>query len=294
MRIDRTMLPILVACLVALSATAARAEIVPPPPPNQGGGNYTATGPSASTTPTSFTIVMAGNLLGAAGIPSGSSGIIYEPSWADPFCDPSPSGNTCPVQVSYNFHTNQTTFVFSGSALYGNAGQAAYHFAFDITQGHYVAVPQSAYWTYMSGSVQYTASTPLANVACVCKYTKASLVAIVFYKAVYVKGTIAVGSWNIVSYIPNGPQQPKIKFTNFTAQPMEVSDTGIVLGIKPPTTPEGWHTLISMMNATNMPPPGASGSPFEPLLKPPPKVLKPEKLKLEPPSRLSQVVGKRS
>ena len=226
--------------------------------------------------------------------PSGDSATLYEPAWADPYCNPSPSGNTCPVQVSYNPATNDTTFIYSGTTLYDNGGTGLQHFGYAINGSHYAVKPVTSYWTYVEGSQQHTIGVPLANIVCACKFTKNSLVAIVFYRATFVKGSLPVESWNIVSYVPNGGQQPKVQFANYEGQPMEVSDTGIVLGIKPPTTLEGWATLVSMMNATNMPPPGVSGSPFEPLLKPPPKILKPKQIKRDGSLRFSAVFGKRS
>jgi hypothetical protein len=282
------------ASLVCLSSAPASAECNGCGGGTNGGGNYTAPGPNSGSAPLNYTMVLSSDLLPALGIASGNSGTVYEPAWADPYCNPSPSGNTCPVQVSYNPSTNETTFVYSGTTLYDNGGTGMQHFGYAINGSHYAVRPVASYWTYVQGSQQHTVGVPLAYVACSCKFTKNSLVAIVFYSAAFVKGSLPVQSWNIVSYVPNGREQPKVQFANYEGQPMEVSDTGIVLGIKPPTTLEGWATLVSMMNATNMPPPGASGSPFQPLLKPPPKVLKPKQIKVEGAAPFHQLFGKRS
>ena len=102
--------------------------------------------------------------------------------------------------------------------------------------------------------------------------------AVVFYEATVVGGTLPVAAWTVVPYTPApSGAQPRIKFANYEQQSAEVYNTGILLGIKPPTDDDGWVQLVSTMNAVNMPPPGASGSPFVPLTTAPPSILKPEK-----------------
>ncbi len=134
-----------------------------------------------------------------------------------------------------------------------------------------------SYWTFGKVSKKENVGVASASVSCVCKLNpKNTEVAVVYYQAEFKSG-LAARSWNIVLYTPTGSRQPKVVFKNHESQAMEVTNTGIVLGIKAPTNYDGWQTLVSMMNFQNMPPPGMSGSPFEPLANPPPKILKPEK-----------------
>jgi hypothetical protein len=273
-----SLIPAFAAGLIALAASPALAQC------NgcNGGGNSTAYGPPAGGSIQSFTMVLAGNVLPAIGIPSGNSGTVQEPAWADPFCNPSPTGNQCPVSAYFNPTANTTTIVYSGSTIYPNSGTAgAYHFGYAMNGAHFVVVPVSGYWSVVAGSHQSTVGSPFLSEFCDCKPTKNGGIAIVFYQATFVKTRQVIMSWNIMS-TPDATarQQPKIHFVNYGNQAVEVESTGIIVGIKPPTDFDGWQTLTSMMNVTNMAPPGTAGSPFQPLRFPPPKILKPTKLKL--------------
>ena len=273
-----SLIPAFVAGAIALTATAALAQQCD----NCGGsgGNTTVYAPPGGPIE-SFTMVMAGNQLSGFGIVSGNSGIVQEPAWADPFCNPSPNGNTCPVSVIYNPSTNQTTVVYSGSSIYQNSGAGEYHFGYAMngTGPHNIFVPLSGFWSVVKGSQQVSYASPLIAETCSCRATKDELVAIVFYQATFATTEAMVESWNTIEYPKAMKGQPTIKFANYGTQNVRISNTGIITGIKPPTDYAGWQTLTSMMNLANMPPPGASGSPFERLLKPPPKILKPTKYK---------------
>jgi len=201
-----SLVPALAAGLIALAAAPAAAQC------NgcNGGGNSTAYGPPGGGSIQSFTMVLAGNVLSAIGIPSGNSGVVQEPAWADPFCNPSPTGNQCPVSVVFNPTANTTTIVYSGSTIYQNSGTAgAYHFGYAMNGAHFVVVPLSGYWTVTAGSQQGIVKNPFLSEFCDCKPTKNSLVAIVFYQATFVKTRQVVMSWNIVSTNATARQQPR-------------------------------------------------------------------------------------
>jgi hypothetical protein len=272
--------PALVAGLVQLNVGPASASWQIQ---NQNGGGTNADIYAPNGTATAFTVVLSGDYLPAMGIPpsQGNTGTIYVQNWGDPFCPPPAFGNPCPVTATFSPSANTTTLVYSGTqGLFPNSVTTGYyHFGYVLASGAnaYDPIAFSTNWTYVSGSQQLSANVPWLSMKCDCKLAKNSLVAIVYYQSTFVGGSLPVASWNIVSYTPKGTgAQPTIKFANYGAQSAAVYNTGILLGIKPPTNPKGWEQLVSEMNAADMPPPGASGSPFQPLSKPPPKILKSE------------------
>jgi hypothetical protein len=285
MRIRQSVLPILAAGLVSICAAPAIAA------PNGGGnsGNDDIFAPSGGTA-TSFTVVFSGDMLPELGIPAsqGNSGTIYVPQWGDPFCA-TPSGS-CAVTATYNPSTGDTSLVYSGTqGLFQNSQEANYyHFGYvlanacvgtgcDIYVGGFV----NTYWTYAVGSQFKNINVGFASVKCSCKLNaKKTLVAIVYYEATILKEKLPVQAWTAVRYTPvPGEAQPTIVFRNYEGQSLQIMASGIVTGIKEPTSYDGWQALVGMMNFENMPPPGASGSPFGPLQKAPPKILKPEPVK---------------
>jgi hypothetical protein len=288
---------LLVAVLSAMIAGFIQLSLAPAAAYTNGGDtdNKDVYAPSSGV-PTSFTVVFNGNQLNDLGVPpsEGNSGTINEPNWADPFCNPNPSGNECPIAFTYSPTSDTTTLVFSGSQLYSNTGiSGTYHFGYvldgqEYGQEVYALQTMSSYWTYSpsrnnnaSNQPPYPnliAYVPMLSLKCECKATSKSLVAIVFYESTAVAGNLPVASWTIIPYdpAPNGAQ-PAIKFSNYEQQSAKVYNTGVLLGIKAPTDNDGWVQLLSTMNAAGMPPPGADGSPFVALTKAPPPVLKPEK-----------------
>jgi hypothetical protein len=277
-----TLLPVLAAGFIGLSAAPASAMPV---------NNQTLSPTGSGSNVTSFTLVLVGDVLPLLGV-SGNWASITVPSWGDPFC--TPSGNDCTVNVTYNATLNQSTLLYRGSyGLFSNVGQGetGYHFGYVIVKpppdgqpcNYYIQIGAivSGTWTYISGPATHLATTPNLSVDSGCPPPPKNgySVGIVYYEAQFAKATLPMQSWNVVLYSPgNDGAQPKIAFSNYTKEAIRVSNTGIVLGLKEPTNAEGWETLISMMNAVDMPPPGTSGSPFQMLSKPPPGIIKPTKL----------------
>jgi hypothetical protein len=278
-----TLLPVLAAGFIALSPVPGSAMPV---------NNQTLSPTGSGSNVTSFTLVLVGDVLPLLGV-SGNWANITVPSWGDPFC--TPSGADCTVYVTYNATLNQSTLVYSGSyGLFSNVGQdeTGYHFGYVIVKpppggqpcDYYIQIGAivSGVWRYTSGSRSHLTTTPNLSVdsGCPPPLKTGYSVGIIYYEAAFAKATLPIQSWNVVLYNPaKDGAQPKITFSNYTKEAIRVSNTGIVLGLKEPTTAEGWQTLISMMNTVNMPPPGTSGSPFQALSKPPPGIIKPTKLK---------------
>lgn len=288
----RTFIGVLALFFAGVLYASAAPALSAPPCNTCGNGDVFSPSSSGSGTPTSFTVTIYGDYLASFGITSGSSGTVQEPPSLDPFCPTSQT--SCPVQVSYSSSPapeGSTTIVYSGNqGLFPNSQQSgAYHFGWVPVGcyspsgpcGDYVPTqPLASKWTFAKNRAL---NVGMLAVECTCKVSTTSKnvrIAIVYYQASFPK---APGStfqvWNAVAYVPkkNGAQ-PGIKFYNYESAPIEVSNTGIMLGITPPTDLAGWFALVAQMNYADMPPPGSSGSAFVALTKPPKSILKPRKL----------------
>ncbi len=259
--------------------------------------------PASGPQPSSFTIVLGGNLVTAicgATNPPCLDQPVYGPY--NPFCPPSQGpNNPCYPTVVYNPSNNTTTVTYSGNTLTLNEPgyPGLVHFGLlstpsqpgtvegDVLNSYWSFPPQSRSRRHRGGH-QSTSPSPMVNIAWDSKVQESANWA---YAEVFVavsltpSGPAVYGTWNQVAYIPKGTAQPKLTFANYGSQTLYVVAAGIIPNQQVPTDPECLTnpscpedmSILEALNFAGSPPPGYSGSNFIPLTYPPAKVLKPQK-----------------
>ncbi len=256
--------------------------------------NQFNTVPSGQEQPTNFEIVLKGNLVTAicgASNPPCADEPLYGPY--NPFCPPSQGpSNPCYPTVTYNPTSNTTTVTYSGPVLYDNTSVPNdYHFGLFATpnQGGWLgSVEATSYWSYPSSPNNAQPFVSINGKATGDEIFGAGTLA---YAEVFISvalkpgGPVVYGTWNDVSYMSTGSNQPVLTFKNFGSQVLYVASSGIILNQPVPTDPECQQNpacpedmqILSTLNFAGSPPPGDPGSQFIPLKKPPAKILKPTK-----------------
>jgi hypothetical protein len=91
------------------------------------------------------------------------------------------------------------------------------------------------------------------------------------------------GQWFMLAYHPNGRVQPKFTFANYGTKTIYTADSGIVLNLNLPTSPDCQQNqacpenlnLLTQLSYTGFPPPGFKGSKFKKMQYAPPKEIPP-------------------
>lgn len=216
----------------------------------------------------------------------------------NPFCPPSNSYG-CPLGVTYNSGNDTTTVEFSGTLAENippsDPCYPCYHFGlFGLYNIQYQGVggyKPAVAWTYPR-KIRPTPwpwhfvaiNPPSAGVKKQMPWAYAEL-----YIAVSLNpsGGLVSELWQEVGYVPKGSAQPKFTFDNYGKKKLYVRSSGVILNQPVPTDPACQQLsppcpedfdILATLNFAGSPPPGFSGSRFEPLKYPPPHVLKPKKM----------------
>jgi hypothetical protein len=234
--------------------------------------------------PSNFEVVWNGNL--AAQIPASQP----LPWILNPFCNPGPPSGGCNPAVQYFPAEGVTIVKYGPGTLYPpNSGDSGccghptqYHFGL-MSSGVTGCFTSYAWWSFPSGPPQYVPWVTINPQSCPQTQGKYQYATLYYEGSFSPKGPSTAGWWEDIGYIPNGSGQPKFTFSNYTIQPIYLSNTGIVLNQPVPTAAacrknpacKPNQALIRKLNWQGMPPPEAPHSPFQPLQAPPPAVLDP-------------------
>jgi|HubBroStandDraft_5_1064220.scaffolds.fasta_scaffold00359_16 hypothetical protein len=280
----------------------------PPTPPNPSEANgYPTTiinfwAYNPATTPTDIDLVFNGNVTTALNEALPLYGI-----W-DAFC---PSGNgpctTGSTSIMYDPTSNKTTFTLSGTnglspnsyytnqshfgLLYGAASLASLPCPQPGSEWSFASIPdQPVAWD----TIQYEGCIPPAlSMKSPVRFHKGRASTNQWkYAVVYSESSFApitssspatTGQWFMLAYHPNGRVQPKFTFANYGTKTIYTADSGIVLNLNLPTSPDCQQNqacpenlnLLTQLSYTGFPPPGFKGSKFKKMQYAPPKEIPP-------------------
>jgi hypothetical protein len=294
--------------LSASDDVVGAAIMSPPTPPNpkEDDGypttiiNFWAYNPA--TTPTDIDLVFNGNVTTALNEALPLYGI-----W-DAFCPP---GNgpctTGSTSIMYDPTSNKTTFTLSGTnglspnsyytnqshfgVLYGSASLASLPCPQPGAEWSFASIPDQpvAYNT-----MQYEGCAPPAfsmksqgrpqkRRSSTNQWKYAVVYSESSFAPITSSNPATTGEWFMLAYHPNGREQPKITFANYGTKTIYTANSGIVLNLDLPTSPDCQQNqacpenlnLLTQLSYTGFPPPGFKGSKFKKMQHPPPKEIPP-------------------